>query len=640
MGWNGWYADACDFNAQMIEQTAQEMVSDGLKAAGYRYVNLDDCWMSSSRDASGNLVPDPAKFPNGIVPVIQYVHSLGLKFGIYEDEGTQTCAHDPGSYGYENQDAATFASWGVDYLKYDRCNVPFGDFPGQTHEQVEQTLNTRMSNALARSGRQIVFAMCNGPDPGAFPWVWGGSVSNLWRTGPDVADTYSAMLSSFEQTVGLYRYAHPGAWNDPDILQIGNGGMSTLEYQSQFSLWAEMAAPLIAGANLGSLPAADLAMYENRSVIAVDQDPLGEQAVPISSRGGLWVLSKPLHDGQRSVVLFNSTDAPATISTSAGAVGLPRGRSYSLDDLWSGHVSESTGAIADFLAPHAAAMLRVATISKRRATRLAPATVLALAATPNQADNGRPIMVKESLSDEGSGAVERVRLLIAAPGGWKVKALSPQRASRLAGGHTLIARFRVSPPPSPPALTTVNLTGTAFASIAGHVHTTVASFGELFASPLRPPLQSANTTGETAVFGQTAGVLAIQAAGTGISAPSTQQPASDSYAAIYSPGAAATVSNAQVTVSSSSDAGLTDASGLIERNSIAGASPPGVALYLNARGAIVMTWTSGGAGVDSSFTVPGLTVTPPLSSNWPGLATRTPAITRPMAAPPGRFSTP
>src|SRR5579884_4109151 len=291
MGWNDWYSSYCGVTAQLVEQTAQAMVNDGMKAAGYDYVNIDDCWMAASRDRAGNLVADPTRFPGGIKPVADYVHSLGLKLGLYEDAGTTTCAHFPGSFGHEAQDAATFAAWGVDFLKYDRCNIPFGDFPGESQQQVEQTLYARMSAALQATGRPIVFSMCN-PDLGDDPWAWGAPIANLWRTSTDIQDNFGSMLVNFEGTVDLYRDVGPGAWNDPDLLQIGNGGSTPAEYRSEFSLWAEMAAPLIASTNITALTTGALRIYENAGVIAVDQDPLGAQGVPISRAGGLWVLTK------------------------------------------------------------------------------------------------------------------------------------------------------------------------------------------------------------------------------------------------------------------------------------------------------------------------------------------------------------
>src|SRR5437764_5577182 len=249
------------------------MVRNGMKAAGYRYVNIDDCWMAPNRDSAGNLVADPVRFPQGIAPVADYVHSLGLELGIYEDAGTATCADLPGSYGHEVQDAATFASWGVDYLKYDRCNIPFGDFPGETEEQVQQTLYSRMSNALTASGRPIVLSMCN-PDPGDDPWAWGEPIANLWRTTLDIQDNFGSMLGNFQETVGHFASARPGGWNDPDMLQVGNGHSSRLEYRTEFSLWAEMASPLITSTNLATVSPGALAILENRAVLAVDQDPL------------------------------------------------------------------------------------------------------------------------------------------------------------------------------------------------------------------------------------------------------------------------------------------------------------------------------------------------------------------------------
>jgi len=214
MGWNDWYAAYCGVNAQLIEQTAQAMVSNGMKAAGYQYVNIDDCWMAPSRDSAGNLVADPTRFPAGIKPVADYVHGLGLKLGLYEDAGTTTCAHFPGSYGHEAQDAAAFASWGVDYLKYDRCNIPFGDFPGQPAQQVEQTLYTRMSNALKATGRPIAFSMSN-PDPGDDPWQWGAPIANLWRTTNDIQDNFGSMMVNFAGTVNLFADAAPGRGTTP-----------------------------------------------------------------------------------------------------------------------------------------------------------------------------------------------------------------------------------------------------------------------------------------------------------------------------------------------------------------------------------------------------------------------------------------
>jgi alpha-galactosidase len=359
MGWNDWNAYGCNVSEQLVEQTALAMHNNGMQAAGYQYVNIDDCWMSSSRDASGNLTANPAKFPDGIAAVAAYVHSLGLKLGIYEDAGTATCAGFPGSYGHEQQDASLFASWGADYLKYDWCNVPFGSFPGQSHQQVAQALYTRMRDALAATGRAIVFSMCNGWDSSVQPWTWAAPVSNLWRTTTDIQASFSSMLTNFHINAGLASQAGPGAWNDPDMLEVGNG-MSAAEDQSEFSLWAEMAAPLIAGTNLVSASPATLSVLTNRAVIAVDQDSLGKQGTEVSSSGGHDVLAKPLANGDVAVVLFNETGSAATISTTAAAIGKTGASSYALTNLWTGAASATSGTISASVPAHGTVMFRVA----------------------------------------------------------------------------------------------------------------------------------------------------------------------------------------------------------------------------------------------------------------------------------------
>ncbi|HSC04043.1 MAG TPA: hypothetical protein VLC49_12010, partial [Solirubrobacteraceae bacterium] len=432
MGWNDWYSVFCGVNAPLVEQTAQAMVNNGMKAAGYEYVNIDDCWMAPSRDSAGNLVADPARFPGGIEPVADYVHSLGLKLGLYEDAGTTTCGHFPGSYGHEAQDAAVFASWGVDYVKYDRCNIPFGDFPGQSQQQVEETLFARMSGALGATGRPIVFSVA-APDPGIDAWVWSPPIANLWRTTTDIQDNFGAMLVNFDGTVGLSADARPGAWNDPDLLQIGNGGSNLLEYRSEFSLWAEMAAPLIASTNLATLTPQALAIYENRNVIAVDQDPLGAQGVPIARAGGRWVLTKQLQNGDRSVVLFNSTNTATKISTTAAAAGLPAAHAYRLQNLWTDAVTETGGQVSAFVPAHGVVMYRVSVA--HRPAALSPQVVLSLAPSAPQLDLGESTTVRETFENDGVSTVKGLKLTFRLAPGWGLKRLGPARAKRVAPGR-------------------------------------------------------------------------------------------------------------------------------------------------------------------------------------------------------------
>jgi alpha-galactosidase len=347
MGWNDWNAFGCNVSEALVEQTAAYIVSSGLKAAGYQYVNIDDCWMSSSRSSSGHLVPDPTKFPDGISGVANYVHGLGLKLGIYESAGTATCAGYPGSLNHETTDANDFAAWGVDYLKYDNCNNQGVDW---------QVRYNAMRDALKATGRAIVYSLCEWGQDNV--WTWGAGTGNLWRTTGDINASFGSMLSNFHTNVGLSSFAGPGAWNDPDMLEVGNG-MSFTEDRSEMSLWSEMAAPLISGTDLRSATPATLSLYKNTGVIAVDQDTLGKQGHEVSSSGGLDVLTKPLSNGDVSVVLFNENSSAATISTTASAVGAASSSSYKLTNLWSNVVTSTSGTISATVPAHGSVMYRV-----------------------------------------------------------------------------------------------------------------------------------------------------------------------------------------------------------------------------------------------------------------------------------------
>ncbi|MGH7763791.1 MAG: glycoside hydrolase family 27 protein [Candidatus Dormibacteraceae bacterium] len=358
MGWNGFNHFRLWVTAATVEAEARVLVSSGMKAAGYTYVNLDGGWDMRWRNSRGALQPDPAKFPQGIKPVADYIHSLGLKFGIYSSAGVENCARTTaGSYGHYAADAATFASWSVDYLKLDWCDVPYRNYPHMSRPQVDQMLATEMHDALHATGRAIVLDV-NG-DTSQAPWTWAPRVASMWRTAEDSQDTYRSMVVNFTRNAAHYQLAGRGGWNDPDMLEVGNGGMSITEYKSQFSLWAEMAAPLLAGNDLARMSPAVRNILINQAVIATDQDPLGLQGYAVANANGLWVLTKPLANGDRAVVLFNQTDTLATISTTASQVGLVRAPGYLLFNMWSSAVAETTSAISASVAPHGVEMFRV-----------------------------------------------------------------------------------------------------------------------------------------------------------------------------------------------------------------------------------------------------------------------------------------
>ncbi|MER0444180.1 NPCBM/NEW2 domain-containing protein [Streptomyces sp. Edi4] len=352
MGFNNWNSTHCraEFNESMVEGIADAFVAKGLKDVGYTYVNIDDCWALPERDAAGNLVPDPVRFPHGIKAVANYVHAKGLKFGLYSSAGTKTCDAQgfPGGLGHERQDAELWASWGVDYLKYDNCNNDGVD-AGQRYRA--------MGEALKATGRPILYSICEwGQNQ---PWTWASGTGNSWRTTGDISDSWSSMINIAHQNQSLARYAGPGGWNDPDMLEVGNGGMTDTEYRTHFSLWSQMAAPLLIGSDLRAPSAATLAILKNTDVIAVDQDPLGGQGTVVSSSGGLVVMTKPLADGGRSVTLTNENGSARTVSTTVQAIGLGGASSYRLKDLWSHRTAATTGAISASVPAHGTVMYRV-----------------------------------------------------------------------------------------------------------------------------------------------------------------------------------------------------------------------------------------------------------------------------------------
>lgn len=310
MGWNSWNKFGCNVSEQLIRETADAMVSTGMKAAGYQYVNIDDCWQVN-RDADGTIVADPIRFAGGIRALADYVHSKGLKLGIYTDAGTLTCEKRPGSLNHEFQDAKTYASWGIDYVKIDWCHAEGLD---------PRVQYAKFRDALAQSGRPIVFSICNW---GVLaPWTWGPTTGNLWRTTGDINDTYDRMsVIGFSQN-GLEKFAGPGHWNDPDMLEVGNGGMSHDEYETHMALWALLAAPLLAGNDLRSMDAWTSRMLMNPEVIAVDQDPKGIQGHRIWQEGPLEIWVKQLADQSQAVGFFNRGESDLTIPLDFKSLGL------------------------------------------------------------------------------------------------------------------------------------------------------------------------------------------------------------------------------------------------------------------------------------------------------------------------------
>lgn len=360
MGFNTWNKFGCDVSEQLIKETADAMAASGMREAGYKYVVIDDCWQVS-RAADGRIVADPQRFPSGMKALADYVHGKGLRFGLYTDLGTQTCEGRPGSLGHHEIDARTYAEWNIDYVKVDWCNADDLDAP---------TEYANFRAALSRTGRPIVLSICEwGRNR---PWEWAGGVGQLWRTTSDISDRWQSVVWIMNANDAHAGAAGPGHWNNPDMLEVGNGGMTLEEYRTHFSMWAMMAAPLITGNDLRSMSAETKAILLNPEVIAIDQDPLGLQGRKVLDRGyGAQVWVKPLADGSRAVALVNLAEKEADLYLRWSDIGLPPGPARARD-LWTREdlpVHTDTGRHFDErmrlkVAGHGVALLRLAPVTR------------------------------------------------------------------------------------------------------------------------------------------------------------------------------------------------------------------------------------------------------------------------------------
>ncbi|MFC9058315.1 NPCBM/NEW2 domain-containing protein [Streptomyces sp. NPDC057074] len=436
MGFNNWNATHCraEFNEEMVKGMADLFVEKGLKDAGYEYINLDDCWALPERNADGKLVPDPARFPNGIKAVADYVHSKGLKFGIYTSAGTKTCSDIgfPGALGHEYSDARQFADWGVDYLKYDNCNNQGID---------AKKRYTTMRDALEATGRPILYSICEWGENK--PWEWARGVGQTWRTTGDIKDNWASMLSIMKKNLPLAEYAGPGGWNDPDMLEVGNGGMTDTEYRTHFSMWSVMAAPLLIGADLRSAPQSAFDILSNEEVIAVDQDELGRQGRVISSEDGRWVVARELADGSRAVALFNESDHPQRVSTTARDTGLPHAAGYRVRDLWKHQDTHTAGRISATVPAHGTVLVRV---SPDRAWAELPPAVDSGVDGRAFAEAGDGVRITSVTENLGRLPVRSVSLRVTGPEGWRVEAESRPATRLLQGGAALRTTWRASVP--------------------------------------------------------------------------------------------------------------------------------------------------------------------------------------------------
>jgi alpha-galactosidase len=375
MGWNNWNSFGCDVDEELLISATEKIIQYGLRDAGYQYIVLDDCW-SDGRSSDGALQANTTRFPNGMAEVADRIHDEGFRFGMYSSAGTYTCARYAGSLGYEQQDAQTFADWGVDYLKYDNCyNEGQSGNPLITYDRYK-----KMSDALNSTGRQMFYSMCNwGED---YPWKWAQTVANSWRMSGDIYDSfnrpdarcpctgneeYNCALAGFHCSAMniLNKVSHyidkgvPHAWNDLDALEVGNGGMTDDEYKAHFTMWAAVKSALLMGNNMDRLSARDLSILNNPAIIALNQDPLGIAAVRVwryhvddvdkYDQGEIQMWSGQLSGGDHFVALLNAGNSTREMNTTADEIFYDAGEEgtseestveWTIHDLWANRMPE------------------------------------------------------------------------------------------------------------------------------------------------------------------------------------------------------------------------------------------------------------------------------------------------------------
>jgi alpha-galactosidase len=350
IGWSSWNRFGCDIDERIVRESAAALVASGMRAAGYRYVNVDDCWMAPGRAADGGLRADPERFPSGIPALASYVHARGLRLGLYTSLGTSTCQGRPGLAGNEQRDLARLAGWRIDYLKVDYCGV------SEAVKRDPEPSFRRVRRLLDASGRRVVLSISTWGQ--GEPWRWRAGVGQLWRVSGDIRPDWDWIVKIAGRSNLRRRFAGPGGWNDPDMLEVGNRGLSAREGRAHFGLWAMLAAPLVAGNDVRRMSPATRRTLLGRELIAVDQDRLGIQGRRL--RGGrrqVWV--RRLAEGGRAVLLLNTARRPALLRVDLRRLGLPAAERYRVRDLFRRRWSSSGPVLRARVGGHDARVFRI-----------------------------------------------------------------------------------------------------------------------------------------------------------------------------------------------------------------------------------------------------------------------------------------
>jgi hypothetical protein len=647
MGWSSWSFIRHDPTEAGIEAQALAMHDSGLQSVGYQYVNVDDFWyecpgsQGPNVDSYGRWVIDPTKFPpdgslNGIAATARYIHHLGLKFGLYVTpgiskqavaqntpiEGTSYTADDiaepsvsennyncggmvginysaPGAQQFIDSWADEFASWGVDYVKLD--GVGSFDIPDVQ----------AWSQALRQTGRPIHLELSNSLNINdASTWE---EYSNGWRTGGDIENyggesngssypltDWANVESRFDQVAAWQPYGGPGAYNDYDSIEVGNGsndGLTYAERQTQLSLWSLASSPLILGTDLTHLNKADLALLKNRAVIAVDQD--GIDASRLADTATEQLFAKTEKSGDVVAGLFNTSGSAETITTSAAALGLTTGSDYLLHNLWTGQSTETAGTISAVVASHGVALLRITPL--RNPYAAPPSGGLAVSGLTTLT-SGQPATVTDTFTDNGVLPALDVRLALKAPAGWTVSATSPATFAQVASGDTVQATFAVTAPTPSGLFATSTVTATARYTWARRTPLRLTLPQQVTTSPpvQAPYLTYSSATDAPAVFGQSGQEFGISGAGADLYTDA------DAYSTIYQPGAVGTTATVETEVTSQADMTGYAKAGIIVRNDMTGSgtTPEGVILFASPSGGIQLEWDNNGADFIDSVTPP------------------------------------
>ena len=618
MGWNSWNQFGCDISDQVIREEARALVDTGLRDAGYVYVDIDDCWQAPERTAAGALQADPTRFPHGIKPLADYVHSLGLKLGIYGNPGKRSCAQRnrgypglSGSLGHVQQDADTFASWGVDYLKYDWC--------GANEYGVDRTTAfAQMRDALRATGRDIVYSI-NPSDGNTLgrTGYW-ADVATMWRTTGDIKPVWdqgaAGVVNILDEQVGLASFAGPGHWNDPDMLEVGvvpggytSGypGLTDTEARAHFGMWAMLAAPLIAGADIRDLDATSRDILANREVIAIDQDPAGIEGSKIRDDGDREVWAKPLADGSVAVALLNRSATTQPMSVPAATAGLAGDATgYQVRDLWAHRSTETAGVVAANVPAHGAALYRVTPIDNP--AQHPPHTSLRLDGL-GTVTGGEPVTATATFTNHGVLPVQGTELGLSAPRGWQVRATSPTSFPAVSSGHSVRATFRVTPPEPDRLFPVDELTVTAGGRWHGRLRwrTSASVTAATTSPPVRAPYRTySSATDAPARSAQLDDTFGISGAGEDL------YKNADAYTSVYRPDAVGTATTIETTVTATDRLSGFGKAGILVRDDItaADAGPEGVILLVSPSGGIQLEWNSNGGTRVNAVTPPNGTI--------------------------------